>query len=49
VYLPAVLGIVLPSMLMAPVGARLTEALPVVLLRRTFAIVLYTTAARLAV
>jgi uncharacterized membrane protein YfcA len=48
VYLPAVLGVVLPSMLMASVGARLTEGLPVVFLRRTFAIVLYTAAARLA-
>ncbi len=49
VYLPAVIGIVLPSMLMAPVGARLTNVLPVTVLRRMFAIVLYTTALRLAV
>jgi uncharacterized membrane protein YfcA len=48
VNLPALLGIVMPSMLMAPLGARLTGRLPVGLLRRMFAIVLYTTAFRLA-
>ena len=49
VNLPALLGVVLPSMLMAPVGARLTSRLPVGVLRRAFAIVLYAAAARLVV
>ena len=37
VYLPALLWMVPASMLMAPVGARLTHRLPVQLLRRIFA------------
>lgn len=40
VYLPAVAGIVLSSMLTAPLGARLTHRLPVVLIKRIFAVVL---------
>jgi len=40
VYLPAVAGIVLASMLTAPLGARLTHRLPVALIKRIFAVVL---------
>lgn len=40
VYWPAALPIALTSVLLAPLGARLTHALPVVLLRRLFAGVL---------
>ncbi len=47
VYLPALLWMVPPSMLMAPVGARLAHRLPVALLRRLFACLLVTMAIRM--
>jgi uncharacterized protein len=37
VYLPALVWIVPPSMLTAPLGARLTHRLPVATLKRLFA------------
>jgi uncharacterized membrane protein YfcA len=40
VYLPALLPLVAASMLSAPVGARLMHRMPVVLLRRMFAVLL---------
>lgn len=40
VYLPAVLGVVLPSIMTAPVGARKTHELPVKTLKRVFAAIL---------
>lgn len=47
VYLPALLWMVPPSMLLAPVGARLTHRLPVVTVRRIFAALLVVLAARM--
>jgi len=41
VYLPALIGIVLTSMLLAPVGARVAHALPVARLRLVFASMLF--------
>jgi uncharacterized protein len=49
IYLPALLGIAIPSMLFAPLGARLAHALPVAQLRRAFAVFLLIVAAKLAV
>ena len=40
VYWPAFAGIVLTSMLLAPVGARLAHSLPVQVLKRVFALLL---------
>jgi len=37
IYWPAFLGIALPSLLMAPLGAKLTHKLPVLMLRKLFA------------
>ena len=37
IYLPALLGVLVPSVLMAPVGARLAARLPVATLKRVFA------------
>ncbi len=37
IYLPALLGVLVPSVLMAPVGARLASRLPVATLKRMFA------------
>lgn len=37
IYLPALLGVLVPSVLMAPVGARLASRLPVAMLKRVFA------------
>lgn len=41
VYLPALLGIVVTSTLLAPVGARVAHALPVARLRQAFAVMLF--------
>jgi uncharacterized membrane protein YfcA len=49
IYLPALFGIAIPSMLFAPLGARLAHALPVARLRRAFAVFLLIVAAKLAV
>jgi uncharacterized membrane protein YfcA len=40
IYLPALLGIVIPSLFFAPIGATLTHRLPAKLLKRFFAIML---------
>jgi uncharacterized protein len=47
VFLPALAGIVLGSVLTAPLGARLAHALPVSRLKRIFAVLLYILAARM--
>jgi len=47
VYLPAVAGIVVASMLMAPVGAATAHRLPTVWLKRIFAILFYAMATRM--
>jgi len=47
VYLPAVAGIVVASMLMAPVGAATAHRLPTVWLKRIFAILFYVMATRM--
>jgi uncharacterized membrane protein YfcA len=49
VYLPALALVVITSMLVAPLGARLTHRLPVRQLRRIFAVVLYGFAVRMLV
>ncbi len=41
IYLPAFVGIVATSVLMAPIGARLAHRLPVATLKRIFAVLLY--------
>ena len=48
VLLPALVPVVLASMVMAPLGARLSHRLPVATLRRIFALVLYGLAAKMA-
>ncbi|OYV27232.1 MAG: hypothetical protein B7Z82_06085 [Halothiobacillus sp. 20-54-6] len=40
IYLPALLGIVIPSLIFAPIGANLTHKLPATTLKRIFAVVL---------
>jgi uncharacterized membrane protein YfcA len=47
VLLPALLPVVLASMLVAPYGARLAHRLPVATLRRVFAVVLWLLAAKM--
>jgi uncharacterized membrane protein YfcA len=47
VYLPALAGIVVTSMLMAPVGAAAAHRLPTVWLRRIFAVLFYVMATRM--
>lgn len=47
VYLPALLALVPPSMLVAPLGARTAHALPVPVLKRIFACLLIALAAKL--
>jgi uncharacterized membrane protein YfcA len=47
VYLPAMAGIVVASMLMAPVGAATAHRLPTVWLKRIFAILFYVMATRM--
>ncbi len=49
VYLPALAGIVLVSVLTAPLGVRLAHALPVDKLKRIFAVLLYVVATRMLV
>ncbi|MEQ1601496.1 MAG: sulfite exporter TauE/SafE family protein [Methylophilaceae bacterium] len=41
IYLPALVGIALTSMLTAPIGAGLAQGLPILTLKRLFAILLY--------
>ncbi|MDD3576535.1 MAG: sulfite exporter TauE/SafE family protein, partial [Halothiobacillus sp.] len=40
IYLPALVGIVIPSLFFAPIGATLTHRLPAKLLKRIFAVML---------
>lgn len=47
VYLPALASIILTSMLMAPLGARLTHRLPVTRLKKAFALLLVVVALKL--
>jgi uncharacterized protein len=47
IYLPALAGVVVASMLTAPYGARLTHRLPVLKLKRIFAILLYVLATKI--
>lgn len=47
VYLPALLGVALASVLIAPLGARLAHRLPVAKLKRIFALVLYAIGTRM--
>ncbi len=47
VFLPALLGIAVASMLFAPLGAKLTQKLPVATLRKIFAFVLFALALRM--
>lgn len=47
VDIPAMLGIALPSIFFAPLGVRLSHALPVDLLKKIFAVFLYITATRM--
>ena len=48
VYIPAVLGISLTSIFLAPLGARLAHRLPVAILKKVFAVFLLALAAKLA-
>jgi uncharacterized membrane protein YfcA len=47
VYLPALAGVVVSSIVTAPLGAQVSHQLPVIALRRAFAVVLYVVAARM--
>ncbi len=47
VYLPALAAVVLASVLTAPIGARMTQRLPVATLKRLFALVLYALATKM--
>jgi hypothetical protein len=47
VYLPALAGIVVSSMVMAPVGAAAAHRLPTVWLKRIFAVLFYVMATRM--
>jgi uncharacterized membrane protein YfcA len=47
VYLPALAGVVVASTLTAPLGARLAHQLPVLMLRRLFALLLYILATKM--
>jgi len=49
IYLPALAGIVVVSVLFAPLGARLAHALPVEKLKRVFALLLYIVGTRMMV
>jgi len=47
IYLPALVGVLVPSVLMAPVGARLASRLPVATLKRAFACFLFVLALKM--
>ena len=49
VYFPALAGIVIPSMLLAPVGAAVAHRLPTKRLRQIFAVMLYLFATRMLI
>ena len=48
IYLPAVLGIAVTSMIAAPIGATVAHRVPVLTLKRCYAIFLFVSAARMA-
>lgn len=48
IYLPALIGLIIASVVTAPLGARVAHALPVARLKRLFALVLYLIGARMA-
>lgn len=48
IYIPALAGVILGSMVTAPLGAKLTHSLPVDRLRKLFALLLYVIGARMA-
>lgn len=48
IYLPALAGVILGSVVTAPLGAKLTHSLPVDRLRKLFALLLYVIGARMA-
>lgn len=48
IYLPAVLGIAITSMIAAPIGATLAHKVPVLTLKRCYAVFLFISAARMA-
>jgi uncharacterized protein len=49
IYVPALLVIAAASVLMAPVGARMAHRMPVVKLKRIFALILYSLSAYMLV
>jgi uncharacterized membrane protein YfcA len=49
VYLPALLGIIVTSVLTAPLGVRLAHSLPVERLKRVFAVLLLVVATRMLI
>ena len=49
VYLPALIGIVISSVLTAPLGVRLAHSLPVDRLKRVFAILLLVVGTRMLI
>jgi uncharacterized membrane protein YfcA len=49
VYLPALAGVTVASMLMAPVGAAVAHRLPTRLLRRVFAVLMFSVATRMLI
>ncbi|MGA0115801.1 MAG: TSUP family transporter, partial [Burkholderiales bacterium] len=49
VYLPALAGVVISSVLLAPVGARLAHRTPGTVLKKIFAVVLFLLATKMLV
>ena len=49
VYFPALVGVAIPSMLLAPAGAALAHSLPTKRLQQIFAVVLYVLATRMLI
>jgi len=47
VYLPALAGIVIGTFITVPLGARLAHTMPIALLKRIFAVLLFALAARM--
>ena len=47
IYLPALLGIVSTSVFTAPIGAKLTQRLPVLMIKRVFGVFLLLVGARM--
>jgi uncharacterized membrane protein YfcA len=47
VYLPALIGIVIGTLVTVPWGARITQSMPVTMLRKIFAVILFILATRM--